>query len=110
MVADPGLEPARRCPVHRDEPAQHPCGACGDWRDAHDEWAHRKRLYDAEQRAGVAAEHARIRALEIARCNYCNDEGRGPNGLPCHHGPPPSAAARDSIAAARAALTKPTTR
>jgi hypothetical protein len=83
-------EPPRRCPKHEDADDPPPCGACAEARRANDRWAE-----DLAKAEAAAAEEARraaqdeaheMRAMAIARCDLCDDDGYVGGHL-CHHNP-----------------------
>jgi hypothetical protein len=103
MTRDPGPEPSKTCPQHRDEPSPHPCGACGDHRGRWVDWNNDKRLWTSEQASTAARRKAELRRLDITQCAMCDDDGYH-GGLPCSHDPLAANRARTGIAACREAL------
>lgn len=84
MTANPGPAPTPRCTTHIGAGASR-CGACMDDRIERDDWTYRKRLHDAERARIERDALIHLRALEIAACTRCDDDGRAPNGMPCSH-------------------------
>lgn len=69
------MTPPIRCPAHDDEPANHPCPACGDARRYHEEWQREQRLADRESASRNARQRAEDERAEIAKCLLCDDHG-----------------------------------
>lgn len=99
-------QPSPHCPKHPDG-TNDPCRPCGDARKHRADW-------DAEQlrarQIAVSTEartRADLRAQAITACNLCDDDGYA-SGRPCDHDPDAADRVRRGIAAARAAITKPT--
>ena len=125
LAAGPGTngphqEPPRRCKAHRTLPADAPvpnCGACANFRKAHERWEARQR--DAQARAvhaealarsQRAREVAELRAAEIERCDLCDDDGYlvGDDVMGvCTHNPDQAATNTAGMAKVREAMTRP---
>lgn len=78
--------PPLRCPKHIDDAHPPNCGACGDVRRTHERWsAERSRIQAAaeSERKRLAASD---RALAVADCGLCDDEGYAGMTL-CTHDP-----------------------
>lgn len=96
-------DPPTRCPKHRDDDDPPPCGGCADARRAREAWqseqdraAHRARLTDLERQA-------QVRALAVAECDLCDDNGYAGRVL-CDHDPDAAGRAARGRARVAAAL------
>lgn len=89
-----------RCPAHLDAPSRHACAACFDAyelaRDARIERDHIERRERFEL--------ARQLSLAAAACGLCDEHGRLPDGLPCHHNPDQAETLRRGLDLCREAL------
>ena len=97
------LPPPIRCPAHDDEPANHPCPACGDARRYHEEWQREQRLADRENASRNARQRAADEKAAIARCQLCDDDGYI-GARVCWHEPGQDAINARGVAACREAL------
>ena len=96
-------EPPVRCERHIEDDPGHPCGPCGDARRANEEW-HRVHILAAQEAdRHRVREHARLRALDIERCDLCDRTGYV-RGYICNHDPDAPERAAKGAAACREAL------
>ena len=98
-------EPPARCPQHIGQPADGPCGACGDTRRARETWLARKAEQANRRRLTALEQQAQAKAIAIADCDLCDDNGYAGNVL-CDHDPDAVGRAARGMAKARAALAK----
>lgn len=104
---DPNSPPASRCPQHIDDPKPPPCGACADARHANQAWKLDQRKAEQERARTEAAERVNAsasRALAIAECELCDDDGYRGTTV-CDHQEHADTNAR-GIAMVRAAMAK----
>lgn len=91
--------PAERCDQHADldgDPG--PCRGCRDARIAAERWDSDAARRLTEQRSTEARQRAEARALAIANCQLCDDDGYRGRGL-CTHDPDAAARAKRGRAA-----------
>ena len=96
-------EPDPRCQRHMEEPSPHPCGACGDAREHRAEWLREQDLAARQARQREANERARLRRMEIDRCNICDHDGYV-GAVLCIHDPEAAERAARGAAKCREAL------
>lgn len=110
---DPNDPPPRYCPKHMPAGTDDPCGGCKTQRKIFDRWlaaqdVDRREAEQAKARAEAAdrAEASASRALAIAACEICDDDGYTPDGRVCNHNPDQAETNARGMAAVRAALAK----
>lgn len=104
---DPNDPPPTRCPEHINDPKPPNCPACGDARHAHQAWKLDCRKAEQERARADAAERANAsaaRAMAIAECELCDDDGYRGTTV-CDHQEHADTNAR-GIALVRAAMAK----
>ncbi|WP_237341851.1 hypothetical protein [Williamsia soli] len=97
--------PPPRCPKHIGEPTDQPCRACGVARQTRAAWFSEQAQREGQARSESARSAAETRALAIANCAMCDEDGYRAGRL-CSHDPDEDARRERGLAAARAAITK----
>lgn len=97
-------EPPTRCSKHANDDNPPPCRGCGDARRASE--AHRARLAEQanQRRLSDLERAAQAKALAIADCDLCDDNGYAGGPVPCDHDPDAANRAARGRAAVAAAL------
>ena len=96
--------PTPTCPRHPDG-TDDPCRGCADARRARAEWDEAQRLAALETAVAERRDAAEARALAIAECDLCDDDGYAEARV-CDHDPDRADRAARGIARARAAIAK----
>lgn len=96
-------EPPTRCPKHTNDDNPPPCGGCGDARRAHLAWKTERAAATRDARMSELSRQAQAKAIAVANCDLCDDNGYAGSPVPCDHNPDaPDVAARGRAAVAAA--------
>lgn len=92
-----------RCSRHLNDDNPPPCGGCGDARRAHLAWKTERAAATRDARMSELSRQAQAKAIAVADCDLCDDNGYAGSPVPCDHNPDaPDVAARGRAAVAAA--------
>jgi hypothetical protein len=97
-------EPPTRCPKHRDDDNPPPCGGCAEARRTREAWQAERTAVAKRAHTTALERQAQARAIAVAGCDLCDDNGYVGRVL-CDHDPDAAdraARGRAAVAAARA--------
>jgi hypothetical protein len=99
-------EPPTRCPKHRDDDNPPPCGACGSARRAREAWDAQQTAAAKQRRTTELERLAQAKAIAVANCDLCDDNGYAGSAVPCDHDPAAAERAARGRAQVAAALAR----
>jgi hypothetical protein len=99
-------EPPTRCPKHANDDNPPPCGACGSARRAREAWDAQQTAIVKQRRTTELERLAQAKAIAVANCDLCDDNGYAGSAVPCDHDPEAAERAARGRARVAAALAR----